>query len=116
MAVRLLAYLGLLYQDLVARKETLADGRLPPVVPIVLYNGEPPWDAPREVAELIAPGPAGLERYRPQLRYLLLLHLAAPGVAAGALPRPRIARRAERIGGRGDAGRACEGVDPTHPP
>ncbi len=72
MAVRLLAYLGLLYQDLVDRKETLADGRLPPVVPIVLYNGEPPWDAAREVAELIAPGPAGLERYRPQLRYLLL--------------------------------------------
>jgi len=63
MAVRLLAYLGLLYQDLFDRGETLADGRLPPVVPIVLYNGETPWNAAREVAELIAPGPAGLVRY-----------------------------------------------------
>ncbi len=58
-------------------RATLAHGRLPPVVPIALYNGEPPWDAAREVAELIAPGPAGLERYRPQLvlvRYASLTH------------------------------------------
>jgi len=72
--VRLLVYVGLLYQDLIARGEGLSAGRLPPVVPIVLYNGERPWTAARELAELIAPGPAGggLERYRPQLRYLLL--------------------------------------------
>jgi hypothetical protein len=74
MAVRLLVYVGLLYQDLIARGEGLIDGRLPPVVPIVLYNGERRWTAARDIAELIAPGPAGggLERYRPQLRYLLL--------------------------------------------
>ena len=72
MAVRLLVYVGLLYQDLIARGEGLSAGRLPPVVPIVLYNGERRWTAAREMAELIAPGPGGLERYRPALRYLLL--------------------------------------------
>jgi hypothetical protein len=72
MAVRLLVYLGLLYQDLIARREGLTAGRLPPVVPIVLYNGERRWSAARELSALLAPGPAGLERYAPRLRYLLL--------------------------------------------
>ncbi len=72
MAVRLLVYLGLLYQDLIARGEGLAGGRLPPVVPIVLYNGGRRWTAARELSALLAPGPAGLEHYHPRLRYLLL--------------------------------------------
>lgn len=40
MALRVMVYLGLLYQDLIRHGDTLADGRLPPVLPIVLYNGE----------------------------------------------------------------------------
>jgi hypothetical protein len=46
--------------------------RLPPVLPIVLYNGERPWNAAEEIGDLIAEVPGGLERYRPSLRYLLL--------------------------------------------
>jgi len=72
MAARLLAYVGLLYQDLGHRKELAPGGRLPPVVPIVIYNGTRRWGAARELSRLIAPGPAGLERYTPELRYLLL--------------------------------------------
>lgn len=72
MAVRILSYLGLLYQDLLKSGQLTANGRLPPVVPIVLYNGEPRWNAPEEVADLIETPPGGLARYRPQLRYLLL--------------------------------------------
>lgn len=72
MAVRVLAYLGLLYQDLIRMKQWTADRRLPPVLPIVLYNGNPRWNAPEEVDELIVPAPSGLERYRPSLRYFLL--------------------------------------------
>lgn len=48
------------------------DRRLPPVLPIVLYNGNRRWDAPEEIGDLIVPVPGGLERYRPSLRYLLL--------------------------------------------
>ena len=43
MAVRLLAYVGLLYQDLIRARQFAPEGRLPPVVPVVLYNGRPRW-------------------------------------------------------------------------
>jgi hypothetical protein len=72
MAVRMLTYVGLLYQDLIRRKLVGADGRLPPVLPVVLYNGDAAWGAAREVASLVEDGPAGLERYRPRLEYFLL--------------------------------------------
>lgn len=72
MAVRLLAYVGLLYQDLIRAKQLTPEGRLPPVLPVVLYNGRPCWTAATEVAELIVPPPAGLAGYQPRLRYLLL--------------------------------------------
>ena len=72
MALRLLVYVGLLYQDLVQTKQLAGDGLLPPVLPLVLYNGDRRWNAPEEVSDLIASVPGGLERYCPRLRYLLL--------------------------------------------
>jgi Putative transposase, YhgA-like len=72
MALRMMVYLGLFYQDLLKRGETTPSGKLPPVLPLVLYNGYAPWSAAREVSELIEEIPGGLERYRPQLRYCLL--------------------------------------------
>ncbi|MGZ8216959.1 Rpn family recombination-promoting nuclease/putative transposase [Methylomagnum sp.] len=72
MAVRLLAYLGLLYQDLIRAEQFAPDGRLPPVLPVVLYNGKPRWTAPLDISELIAEAPGQLAQYRPRLRYLLL--------------------------------------------
>jgi predicted transposase/invertase (TIGR01784 family) len=71
MALRLLVYLGLLSQDLVKRGE-LAKGKLPPILPLVLYNGLPPWRAPTEVAELFADAPPGLTTFRPRLSYHLI--------------------------------------------
>ena len=38
MAVRLLVYVGLLYQDLIRTRSLTASGKLPPVVPAVLYK------------------------------------------------------------------------------
>jgi hypothetical protein len=72
MAVRILSYVGLLYQDLIRSGQLTASGQLPPVLPLVLYNGVRRWQAPQEVAELVATVPGGLERYRPCLRYFLL--------------------------------------------
>ena len=69
MAVRILAYTGLLYEDL------LLDGTresLPPVLPIVLYHGRERWTAPEEVAELCAPAGELLAPYQPSQRYFLL--------------------------------------------
>jgi predicted transposase/invertase (TIGR01784 family) len=71
MALRMLVYIGLLSQDLVKRGE-LAEGKLPPILPLVLYNGLPPWYAPTEVAELFADAPPGLSAFRPRLTYHLI--------------------------------------------
>jgi predicted transposase YdaD len=84
MAVRLLGYVALLYQDLIRRRELGPGGKLPPVLPLVLYNGRGAWRPPRELARLIAPAPPGLRRYQPRLRYLL--------VDEGRLRRPELSR------------------------
>ena len=70
MAVRILTYLGLLYQDL-ARQHPSAP-KLPPVLPIVLYNGKRPWGAATEISQIIEPPPGRLADFTPHLRYLLL--------------------------------------------
>lgn len=72
MALRMMVYTGLLYQDLIKRGEVLKDGRLPPVLPIVLYNGAPRWSAATEVAELIPGVPGLVAKYRPHMKYLVI--------------------------------------------
>lgn len=72
MAVRILTYVGLLYQDLIKSGQVRADQLLPPVFPLVLYNGEKRWNAATEIADLIQPMPGGLSRYRPHMGYLVL--------------------------------------------
>ena len=58
MALRLSVYVGLLYQHLVRGGNLTGSGRLPPVLPVVLYNGEPRWTAPLNLSELIEAAPA----------------------------------------------------------
>ena len=70
MALRLLVYVGLLSQDLIRRGD-LIDGKLPPILPLVLYNGSPPWRAPTQAAELYATAP-GLKKYQPCFAYHLI--------------------------------------------
>jgi hypothetical protein len=72
MALRMMVYTGLLYQDLIKRGEVLKEGKLPPVLPIVLYNGAPRWSAVTEVAELIPAVPGLVAQYRPQMQYLVI--------------------------------------------
>jgi hypothetical protein len=72
MALRVMVYTGLLYQDLIKRGELLADGRLPPLLPIVLYNGQQKWTAVTNVADLIPIVPGLVEQFKPSLQYLLI--------------------------------------------
>jgi len=73
MAVRLLTYIGLLYQDLIRTEKVGQKERLPPVLPIVLYNGEERWWARTDLAELMEEElPDTLAQFQPKLRYLLL--------------------------------------------
>jgi hypothetical protein len=72
MAVRILGYLALLYQDLIRTENLGKHNLLPPVLPLVLYNGERRWQAPVELDKLMHPAPSGLEKYRPRISFLLL--------------------------------------------
>jgi predicted transposase YdaD len=72
MALRMMVYVGLLYQDLIKRGEVLADGRLPPILPIVLYNGSQRWSAATDIAELIPAVPGLVSEFKPNLKYLLI--------------------------------------------
>jgi hypothetical protein len=85
MALRMQVYIGLLYQDLVKRGE-LAEARLPPVLPVVFYNGKTPWNASEQLRTLVAPAPDELADFQASQRYLLIdqsqldpAHLAAAG-------------------------------------
>ena len=40
-------------------------GALPPVLPIVIYDGRGPWTVPRNVADLVAATEAALAPYQP---------------------------------------------------
>ena len=50
----------------------IADGRLPIVLPIVLYNGTGPWTAARAMSGLLAPAGPWLAAYQPAQGYFLL--------------------------------------------
>ena len=62
----------MLYQRLIAEGELSEDGALPPVLPIVIYNGRRPWTAASDVAALVASSDPVLAPYQPSQRYFLL--------------------------------------------
>ncbi len=72
MALRILTCTSLLYQELVRNDALDAGGRLPAVLPVVLYTGEARWRAAVKVGELIAPVGPELAPYQPSQRYLVV--------------------------------------------
>ena len=72
MALRILTYTCLTYEELRRRKELKAGNRLPPVLPVTIYNGRARWRAATDISKLMAPVPPPLPRYLPRARYLLL--------------------------------------------
>ncbi len=72
MALRILEYTTLLYRELARNRGLEPDGRRPPVLPVVLYNGAAPWRAARDVSDLIAPVSPSLAPYQPAQRYVVL--------------------------------------------
>ncbi|NHZ87825.1 transposase [Massilia sp. CCM 8733] len=72
MALRMQTYIGLLHQDLVKRHELPRGALLPPVLPLVFYNGKRRWSASTELAELLMEVPAELAPFQPSQRYVLI--------------------------------------------
>ncbi len=73
MALRMLVYAGLLWQQLVREQRLMPDGRLPPIRPIVLYNGDPRWRAAVDLRDLVGlPEASPMWPWQPGLRYHLI--------------------------------------------
>ena len=72
MALRMMVYVGLFYQDLVKQKRLNSNGLLPPIFPAVIYSGKRPWNAPNSLSELITPVTDPLRSYLPDMNYFLL--------------------------------------------
>lgn len=72
MALRVLIYASLLYDQLY-REKRLKPGSLPPVFPVVLYNGDHHWKAPTKMSQLIdLKGRPKLKKYQPLIEYYMI--------------------------------------------
>ena len=110
MALRILVYTSLLYQELFRNEAPVLDagGRLPAVLPVVVYNGAAPWTAAGEVSDLVQPVDGELVPYRPSQRYHVL---DERHVGDEDLPRRNLVTavvRLERIGTPSDLVRVVE--------
>jgi predicted transposase/invertase (TIGR01784 family) len=72
MPVRFMSYESLFYQRLTATQPAAAWRKLPPVIPILVYNGWEPWNVATDLGSLIGDLDSSAESYRPQLRYRLV--------------------------------------------
>ncbi|WP_017429377.1 Rpn family recombination-promoting nuclease/putative transposase [Vreelandella jeotgali] len=73
MPVRMMHYVAGFHDQLIKNGVTTPGKGLPPVFPIVLYNGAQPWAAKQDVFDMITPRPPGiLQAYQPHLRYYLV--------------------------------------------
>lgn len=72
MPVRLMTYVGLFYQNLLSSQPVSKWRKLPPVIPVVVYNGAEPWNVATDLGSLVGDLDSSAEPYRPQFRYRLV--------------------------------------------
>jgi predicted transposase/invertase (TIGR01784 family) len=73
MPVRLMHYVACFYDHLFKTKQAEPRQGLPPILPVVLYNGSRRWGARQDIYEMITPEPPEFLRvYQPHLRYYLI--------------------------------------------
>jgi hypothetical protein len=70
MHTRMMSYMALLWQDLVRTGAASPDSH-PVIIPLVLYNGEVPWNVPHNVKEVITM-PSQAYPLVPSMPYLVL--------------------------------------------
>ncbi len=66
-----MSYMALLWQDLIRTGQISSRGSLPGIIPVVLYNGESPWNIPDDIgASILMPDP--VLRFKPSVPYLVV--------------------------------------------
>lgn len=73
MPLRMLHYVACFHDHLLKTRVTTPQQGLPPVFPVVLYNGTQRWSARQDIVTMIQPPPPEFLRpYQPHLRYYLI--------------------------------------------
>ncbi|SHM20297.1 Rpn family recombination-promoting nuclease/putative transposase [Vreelandella subglaciescola] len=73
MPLRMMHYVACFYDHLLKTRVTTPHQGLPPVFPIVLYNGTQRWSAEQDIYGMVQPEPPPfLRAYQPHLRYYLV--------------------------------------------
>ena len=73
MPIRLMHYVACFYDHLLKNGTITAGEGLPPIMPIVLYNGAERWTAQQDIYDMVQPTPpVFLQAYQPHLRYYLI--------------------------------------------
>ncbi len=71
MPIRIMSYMALLWQDLIRTGQISSSGSLPGIIPVVLYNGESPWNIPEDISQtILMPDP--VLRFKPSVQYLVV--------------------------------------------
>jgi len=98
MSLRAAVYTGLAYQSLLRNQDI--EPPLPPALPVVLYSGDRPWRASRDMSGLVAAVPGDLRPYQLQMRYLLIEERSL--LRASGLPDTNLAALLFRMGSHRD--------------
>lgn len=73
MPIRLMHYVACFYDHLLKNGTTTPHKGLPPILPMVLYNGAERWTARQDIYDMVYPEPPSfLQVYQPHLRYYLI--------------------------------------------
>jgi hypothetical protein len=73
MPLRLLMYVTMFYEHLYKQDTSVARiNGLPPILPVVIYNGLQPWSAAPSVESMIAHSNTALSGYLPRLQYVIV--------------------------------------------
>ena len=73
MPLRLMHYVACFYDHLLKTREAKVRQGLPPIFPMVLYNGSQRWSARQDIYDMVQPAPPEFLRvYQPHLRYYLI--------------------------------------------
>jgi hypothetical protein len=67
-----MAYVALLYQDVIRTQQFDADEGLPAVLPVVVHNGSTRWRAAEDLGSLLQSAPVGLGKPQPNIHYILV--------------------------------------------
>ena len=69
MPLRMVEYVVALYRSLINSRQIASAGPYPPVYPLILYHGTPPWLVPKNIKGNLGNMPAGLCPYNLSLGY-----------------------------------------------